>query len=85
MKEEQTYTSQEDLKKAQHDTILKRIPVGAEATTVLVNFKFYFFLPFFYYLLIFFENVLFYIQKTFVVYVIITYITLSIFLPRLEL
>lgn len=39
IKEEQTYytSSQEDLKKAQHDTILKRIPVGAEATTVLVN------------------------------------------------
>lgn len=38
MKEETMYTSsQEDLKKAQNDTILKRIPVGAEATTVLVR------------------------------------------------
>ncbi|KAJ8877233.1 hypothetical protein PR048_021687 [Dryococelus australis] len=37
MKEE-TYTSSvEDLKKAQNETILKRIPVGAEATTVLVG------------------------------------------------
>lgn len=38
MKEETTYTaSQEDIRKALHDTILKRIPVGAEATTVLVS------------------------------------------------
>ena len=29
-------SSQEDLKKIQNETILKRIPVGAEATTVLV-------------------------------------------------
>lgn len=35
---EETYTSStEDLKKAHNDTILKRIPVGAEATTVLVG------------------------------------------------
>lgn len=33
---EETYSSSEDLKKIQNDTILKRIPVGAEATTVLV-------------------------------------------------
>ena len=42
MKEETTYTSsQEDLKRAQHDTILKRIPTNSEATTVLVcsNFQ----------------------------------------------
>jgi hypothetical protein len=40
MKEETTYTaSQEDLKRAQHDTILKRIPVNSEATTVLVCFQ----------------------------------------------
>lgn len=38
MKEETYSSSQEDLKKAQNDTILKRIPVGAEATTVLVSF-----------------------------------------------
>lgn len=38
MKEETTYTaSQEDLKRAQHDTILKRIPNNSEATTVLVS------------------------------------------------
>lgn len=37
MKEETYSSSQEDLKKAQNDTILKRIPVGAEATTVLVS------------------------------------------------
>lgn len=38
MKEETTYTSsQEDLKRAQHDTILKRIPMNSEATTVLVS------------------------------------------------
>lgn len=36
MREETYTTSQEDLKRALHDTILKRIPVGAEATTVLV-------------------------------------------------
>lgn len=35
---EETYTSSsEDLKKAHHDSILKRIPIGAEATTVLVG------------------------------------------------
>lgn len=35
---EETYTSsQEDLKRSTNDTILKRIPIGAEATTVLVN------------------------------------------------
>lgn len=33
---EETYSSSEDLKKTQNDTILKRIPQGAEATTVLV-------------------------------------------------
>jgi hypothetical protein len=38
MREEQTYTaSQEDLKKAANDSILKRIPQNAEATTVLVG------------------------------------------------
>lgn len=45
IKEETTYTSsQEDLKRAQHDSILKRIPTNSEATTVLVkklNFDFY--------------------------------------------
>lgn len=39
MKEETYSSSQEDLKRATNDTILKRIPVGAEATTVLVNFQ----------------------------------------------
>lgn len=40
MKEETYSSSQEDLKRGtNHDTILKRIPFGAEATTVLVNFK----------------------------------------------
>lgn len=35
---EETYSSsQEDLKRLQSDSILKRIPVGAEATTVLVS------------------------------------------------
>lgn len=35
---EQTYSSsQEDLKRLQNDSILKRIPSGAEATTVLVS------------------------------------------------
>lgn len=35
---EETYSSsQEDLKRMQNDSILKRIPVGAEATTVLVS------------------------------------------------
>ena len=35
---EETYSSsQEDLKRLQNDSILKRIPVGAEATTVLVS------------------------------------------------
>lgn len=39
---EETYSSsQEDLKRLQNDTILKRIPVGAEATTVLVRIDFY--------------------------------------------
>lgn len=37
MREETYTTSQEDLKRALHDTILKRIPAGAEATTVLVS------------------------------------------------
>lgn len=38
MKEELTFTSSnEDLKKVQNDYILKRIPVGAEATVVLVG------------------------------------------------
>lgn len=33
-----TYSSStEDLKKGTNDTILKRIPIGAEATTVLVG------------------------------------------------
>lgn len=39
MREETYTTSQEDLKRALHDTILKRIPAGAEATTVLVSNK----------------------------------------------
>lgn len=35
---ETTYTSsQEDLKRLQHDSILKRIPENSEATTVLVG------------------------------------------------
>lgn len=35
---ESTYTSsQEDLKRLQHDSILKRIPENSEATTVLVG------------------------------------------------
>lgn len=38
MKEELTYTSSsEDLKKAAKESILRKIPVGAEATTVLVG------------------------------------------------
>ncbi|XP_017842081.1 anion exchange protein 3 isoform X3 [Drosophila busckii] len=37
MKDDQYSSSQEDLKKLQNDTILKRIPAGAEATTVLVG------------------------------------------------
>ncbi|KAJ6644523.1 Anion exchange protein 2 [Pseudolycoriella hygida] len=37
MKEETYSSSQEDLKRTTNDTILKRIPVGAEATTVLVG------------------------------------------------
>lgn len=38
MKEEMTYTSsQEDLKRAQADSILKKIPSNSEATTVLVS------------------------------------------------
>lgn len=40
MKEETTYTaSQEDLKRLQKETILKKIPDNAEATTVLVSFN----------------------------------------------
>lgn len=39
MKEETYSSSQEDLRKALNDTILKRIPVGAQATTVLVSEK----------------------------------------------
>jgi len=38
IKEEQTYTSSsEDIRKAAKESILKKIPVGAEATTVLVG------------------------------------------------
>lgn len=37
IKEETYSSSQEDLKRVTNDTILKRIPRGAEATTVLVN------------------------------------------------
>lgn len=37
IREEIYASSQEDFKKLQSDTILKRIPVGAEATTVLVR------------------------------------------------
>ncbi|XP_037938410.1 anion exchange protein 3-like isoform X1 [Teleopsis dalmanni] len=37
MKDDIYTSSQEDLKKLQNDTILKRIPAGAEATTVLVG------------------------------------------------
>ncbi|KAI8121350.1 hypothetical protein FF38_05946 [Lucilia cuprina] len=37
MKDDLYSSSQEDLKKLQNDTILKRIPHGAEATTVLVG------------------------------------------------
>lgn len=37
MKDDLYSSSQEDLKKLQNDTILKRIPAGAEATTVLVS------------------------------------------------
>lgn len=37
MREETYSSSQEDLKRLQNDTILKRIPTGAEATTVLVS------------------------------------------------
>ncbi|XP_044570584.1 anion exchange protein 3 isoform X3 [Drosophila ananassae] len=37
MKDDLYSSSQEDLKKLQNDTILKRIPAGAEATTVLVG------------------------------------------------
>lgn len=37
MKEETYTSSSEDLKKAHNDAILKRIPIGAEATTVLVG------------------------------------------------
>lgn len=38
MKDDMYSSSQEDLKKLQNDTILKRIPQGAEATTVLVSY-----------------------------------------------
>lgn len=41
MREETYSSSQEDIKKLQNDTILKRIPVGAEATTVLVSIEFF--------------------------------------------
>lgn len=37
MKDDLYLSSQEDLKKLQNDTILRRIPHGAEATTVLVR------------------------------------------------
>ncbi|XP_015043258.2 anion exchange protein 2 isoform X2 [Drosophila pseudoobscura] len=37
MKDDMYSSSQEDLKKLQNDTILRRIPAGAEATTVLVG------------------------------------------------
>ncbi|XP_034103262.1 band 3 anion transport protein isoform X4 [Drosophila albomicans] len=37
MKDDLCSSSQEDLKKLQNDTILRRIPAGAEATTVLVG------------------------------------------------
>jgi solute carrier family 4 (anion exchanger), member 2 len=38
MKEETTYTaSQEDIKKLEKETILKKIPAKSEATTVLVG------------------------------------------------
>lgn len=38
MKEEQTYlSSTDDLRKATKESILRKIPVGAEATTVLVG------------------------------------------------
>ncbi|KAH8270096.1 hypothetical protein KR018_003994 [Drosophila ironensis] len=37
MKDDLYSSSQEDLKKLQNDTILRRIPAGAEATTVLVG------------------------------------------------
>lgn len=41
MKEETYASSQEDIKRLQSDSIMKRIPKGAEATTVLVStFKF---------------------------------------------
>lgn len=39
MREETYSSSQEDLKRLQNDSILKRIPSGAEATTVLVCIK----------------------------------------------
>lgn len=39
MKEETYSSSQEDLKRGTNDAILKRIPLGAEATTVLVTFS----------------------------------------------
>lgn len=38
MKEETYASSQEDIKRLQSDSIMKRIPKGAEATTVLVSF-----------------------------------------------
>lgn len=37
IKEETYASSQEDLKRLQGDSIMKRIPRGAEATTVLVS------------------------------------------------
>lgn len=38
MKEELTYTSSsEDLRRAAKESILRKIPIGAEATTVLVG------------------------------------------------
>lgn len=40
MREETYSSSQEDLKRLQNDSILKRIPTGAEATTVLVRIIF---------------------------------------------
>lgn len=37
IKEETYMSSQEDIKRLQSDSIMKRIPRGAEATTVLVS------------------------------------------------
>lgn len=39
MKDDLYSSSQEDLKKLQNDTILKRIPHGSEATAVLVSLR----------------------------------------------